>query len=249
MQRVSTTDFFTHCCKKPLGERRMARWVLLWAMAWLWLLAWPVNVQAQSPANEVVDLGLEQADDGLYLNAALQLALPALAEDGIPFLRDVPLAGPALFAHDPLVYGAMALAVALIWFLDRTRTGLVLRAVGESPQSAHALGYPVRRIRLLAAMAVFGALELLFFSSNLTKLGEGGWMPMALGAGIFLMLTTTYSRFAGLEINLPTADANSQAEQPNEVSVAVTASGQILVDKSPLAANDVHSISEALRRA
>ena len=77
MQRVSTTDFFTHCCKKPLGERRMARWVLLWAMAWLWLLAWPVNVQAQSPANEVVDLGLEQADDGLYLNAALQLALPA----------------------------------------------------------------------------------------------------------------------------------------------------------------------------
>ena len=83
MQRVSTTDFFTHCCKKPLGERRMARWVLLWAMAWLWLLAWPVNVQAQSPANEVVDLGLEQADDGLYLNAALQLALPALAEDAL----------------------------------------------------------------------------------------------------------------------------------------------------------------------
>ena len=66
MQRVSTTDFFTHCCKKPLGERRMARWVLLWAMAWLWLLAWPVNVQAQSPANEVVDLGLEQAEDALY---------------------------------------------------------------------------------------------------------------------------------------------------------------------------------------
>ena len=83
MQRVSTTDFFTHCCKKPLGERRMARWVLLWAMAWLWLLAWPVNVQAQSPANEVVYLGLEQADDGLYLNAALQLALPALAEDAL----------------------------------------------------------------------------------------------------------------------------------------------------------------------
>jgi len=46
------------------------------------------------------------------------------------------------------------------------------------------------RIGLLAAMALFGSLELLFFSSNLTKLGEGGWMPMALGAGIFLMLTT-----------------------------------------------------------
>ncbi|WP_079433263.1 potassium transporter Kup [Zoogloea sp. LCSB751] len=46
------------------------------------------------------------------------------------------------------------------------------------------------RVGLLAALALFGALELLFFSSNLTKLGEGGWMPMALGAAIFLMLTT-----------------------------------------------------------
>jgi KUP system potassium uptake protein len=46
------------------------------------------------------------------------------------------------------------------------------------------------RYGLLAALAVFGVLEALFFSSNLTKLGEGGWMPMALGAFIFLMLTT-----------------------------------------------------------
>ena len=66
---------------------------------------------------------------------------------------------------------------------------------------------------------------------------------------IFLMLTTTYSKFSGLEINLPTADASKQAEQPNEVSVAVMASGQVLVNKAPLAATDVKSISEALRRA
>ena len=46
------------------------------------------------------------------------------------------------------------------------------------------------RIGLLVALALFGLLESLFFSSNLTKLGEGGWMPMALGAVIFLMLTT-----------------------------------------------------------
>jgi biopolymer transport protein ExbD len=51
---------------------------------------------------------------------------------------------------------------------------------------------------------------------------------------IFLMLTTTYAKFSGLEINLPTADASKQAEQPNEVDVAVTASGQVLVNKSPL---------------
>ena len=66
---------------------------------------------------------------------------------------------------------------------------------------------------------------------------------------IFLMLTTTYAKFSGLEINLPTADAGKQAEQPNEVNVAVTAGGQVLVNKAPLAAADVRSISEALRRA
>ena len=66
---------------------------------------------------------------------------------------------------------------------------------------------------------------------------------------IFLMLTTTYAKFSGLEINLPTADAAKQAEQPNEVDVVVTAGGQVLVNKVPLAAADVRSISEALRRA
>jgi biopolymer transport protein ExbD len=66
---------------------------------------------------------------------------------------------------------------------------------------------------------------------------------------IFLMLTTTYSKFSGLEINLPTADAAKQAEQPNEIDVAVTATGQILINKSPLVASDVKAIAEALRRA
>ena len=66
---------------------------------------------------------------------------------------------------------------------------------------------------------------------------------------IFLMLTTTYAKFSGLEINLPTADSSKQTEQPNEVNVAVTATGQVLVNKTPLAATDVRSISEALRRA
>jgi biopolymer transport protein ExbD len=66
---------------------------------------------------------------------------------------------------------------------------------------------------------------------------------------IFLMLTTTYAKFSGLEINLPTADASQQAEQPNEVDVAVTATGQVLVNKVPLAAVDVAAISQALQRA
>src|SRR5881628_3406898 len=75
----------------------------------------------------------------------------------IPGLADIPLVGPALFRQHPMVYVAIALTVALAWFLYRSRAGLVLRAVGESPESAHALGYPVRRIRLMAVM-VGGAL-------------------------------------------------------------------------------------------
>jgi biopolymer transport protein ExbD len=66
---------------------------------------------------------------------------------------------------------------------------------------------------------------------------------------IFLMLTTTYAKFSGLEINLPTADASKQVEQPNEIDVAVTASGQVLINKSPLTAADVKTIAEALQRA
>ena len=66
---------------------------------------------------------------------------------------------------------------------------------------------------------------------------------------IFLMLTTTYSKFSGLELNLPTAEASKQVEEPNEIDVAVTANGQVLINKSPLAATDVKSISDALRRA
>ncbi|HEY2189307.1 MAG TPA: ABC transporter permease [Caldimonas sp.] len=75
----------------------------------------------------------------------------------VPWLADLPLVGPALFRQHPMVYLAIALTVAIAWFLYRSRAGLVLRAIGESPESAHALGYPVRRIRL-AAVVVGGAL-------------------------------------------------------------------------------------------
>jgi general nucleoside transport system permease protein len=73
-------------------------------------------------------------------------------DHSIPVLRDLPFLGTALFRQHPVVYAAVALAAATAWFLHRTRAGLVLRSIGESPESAHALGYPVRRIRLLAVI-------------------------------------------------------------------------------------------------
>ncbi len=75
------------------------------------------------------------------------------ADFHIPVLGDLPFIGPALFRQHPMVYIAIAATVGLGWFLYRSRAGLVLRAIGESPESAHALGYPVRRIRLAAVVA------------------------------------------------------------------------------------------------
>jgi general nucleoside transport system permease protein len=83
----------------------------------------------------------------------VQEKLPAHSNFAVPLLKDIPVLGPALFRQHPMVYLAIALVLWLVWFLYRSRAGLVLRSVGESPDSAHALGYPVRRIRLAAVVA------------------------------------------------------------------------------------------------
>ena len=79
------------------------------------------------------------------------------APSEVPGLAQIPFFGPALFRQHPMVYLTIALALALVWFLYRSRAGLVLRAIGESPESAHAPGYKVRWLRL-AAVAFGGAL-------------------------------------------------------------------------------------------
>ncbi|WP_230969039.1 ExbD/TolR family protein [Nitrogeniibacter aestuarii] len=66
---------------------------------------------------------------------------------------------------------------------------------------------------------------------------------------IFLMLTTTYARFAGMELTLPSAAAEEVDGQPNELNVAVTAEGDVLVNRVPVVGGDVDSIAAALGRA
>ncbi len=122
----------------------------------------------------------------------VQEKLPERAQFSIPVLGDIPLAGPALFRQHPLVYLTIALAIGLIWFLYRTRGGLVLRSVGESPESSHALGYPVRRIRL-AAVVVGGALCGLagaYISVVYTPLWVEG---MVAGKGWIALALTTFA--------------------------------------------------------
>jgi ABC-type uncharacterized transport system permease subunit len=87
----------------------------------------------------------------------VQEKLPEATKFVIPVLSDIPWVGPALFRQHPMVYLTVIFTGVLIWFLNRTRSGLVLRSVGESPDSSHALGYPVRRIRFMAVL-VGGAL-------------------------------------------------------------------------------------------
>jgi len=65
----------------------------------------------------------------------------------IPLLSDLPVLGPLLFRFDAMVYGSLLLALAVGYLLARTRLGLLIRAVGESPHSAHAIGYPVIGLR------------------------------------------------------------------------------------------------------
>lgn len=110
----------------------------------------------------------------------------------VPYLSDIPLVGPALFRHHPLVYLTIVLTLALIWFLYRTRSGLVLRCVGESPEAAHALGYRVRVIRLLAVL-VGGALCGLagaYLSVVYTPLWVEG---MVAGKGWIALALTTFA--------------------------------------------------------
>jgi biopolymer transport protein ExbD len=65
---------------------------------------------------------------------------------------------------------------------------------------------------------------------------------------IFLMITTTYSKFSGLEINLPTADSAPVQDQPSEINVVVTAAGDVVINKTPVGSKNVAQISTALKR-
>jgi simple sugar transport system permease protein len=154
----------------------------------------------------------------------VQEKLPEQSHYALPWLGELPFVGPALFRQHPMVYIAMGLTVGLIWFLYRTRAGLVLRSVGESPESAHALGYPVRRIRLAAVVAggalcgLAGAYVSLVYTPLWIEgmIAGKGWIALALttfatwrparvllGAYLFGGVTMLQFHLQGLGIDVP----------------------------------------------
>ena len=192
---------------------------LIFAVLTLTLLA---NQVASGLALSIFGVGLSAFIGKPYESVTLP-AVPALR---IPLLADIPVLGPAIFNQQALVYGSWLLFGAIAWFLYRSRPGLVLRAVGESPASAHSIGYPVVRIRYLAtvfggAMAGVGGAFLSVFYTPLWVEGMvsgRGWIALALvvfatwrplrvlvGAYLFggVMIAQLFVQGSGAQIEIP----------------------------------------------
>lgn len=181
-------------------------------------------------ANQVA-AGLALSIFGVGLSAFIgkpfeSIALPAVPPIRIPFIADLPVIGEALYNQQALVYLSWALFWVVVWFLYRSRAGLVLRAVGESPASAHAIGHPVILIRYLAvlfggAMAGMGGAFLSVFYTPMWVEGMvagRGWIALALvvfatwrplrvmiGAYLFggVMITQLFIQGSGMQLDFP----------------------------------------------
>ena len=121
------------------------------------LLSLLFGILTQYLLSNQVATGLALTLFGLGLSALLGQSYggirpPATERLDLGPLSDIPGLGVMLFRHDWVVYGSLFLVAAVWAFLKYTRAGLILRAVGESHDAAHALGYKVVRIRLLAIL-------------------------------------------------------------------------------------------------
>ncbi len=179
-------------------------------------------------ANQVAT-GLALTLFGVGLSALIgqgYVGTPAtgLAGIQIPWLSDIPVLGGLLFQYDIMVYMSLALTAAVSWFLFRTRPGLILRAVGESHDSAHAIGYGVIPIRYMAV--IFGGMTSGLAGAYLTlaytplwteNMTAGrGWIALALvvfstwkpgrllfGAYLFGAVTIGQLHIQGLGVAIP----------------------------------------------
>ncbi|MFZ0425685.1 MAG: ABC transporter permease [Xanthobacteraceae bacterium] len=114
----------------------------------IFALSLAVNQVASGLALTILGTGLSGLIGAGFVG---QRIVPA-AQLHLPVLTDLPLVGRILFGQDAFVYLSVALVIGIWLFLYRTRAGLVLRAVGDNHTSAHALGYPVLKIRMLAVL-------------------------------------------------------------------------------------------------
>tara|TARA_R110002072_G_scaffold237600_2_gene394964 strand:+ start:9380 stop:10294 length:915 start_codon:yes stop_codon:yes gene_type:complete len=176
-------------------------------------------------ANQVAT-GLALTIFGIGLSALLGQSLVGVAVDRLPKLQidGAPQVLANLLFHDLLVYFSLFMVGLVWWFLNRSRAGLVLRAVGENHDAAHAIGYPVIAIRYLATLfggtmsGLAGAyLSLAYTPMWAENMSAGrGWIALALvvfatwrpgrllfGAYLFGGITIGQLHLQGLGISIP----------------------------------------------
>lgn len=121
------------------------------------ILSFLFAILTQYLLSNQVATGLALTLFGLGLSALLgqgyaDARAPSFPKLDIPLLSDIPVLGPILFQHDGMVYIGLLLVAGVWAFLKYSRAGLVLKAVGENHEAAHALGYNVIRIRIMAIL-------------------------------------------------------------------------------------------------
>ena len=104
-----------------------------------------------------VPTGLALTIFGIGLSALIGQSMIGIAYEGlpiisIPLLSSIPVVGELFFKHDILVFLSILMVFVVMWFLYKSRAGLILRAVGDSHDAAHAMGYSVIKIRFLAIL-------------------------------------------------------------------------------------------------
>lgn len=157
------------------------------------LMALLFGVLVLSLACNVYAAGLALAIFGSGLSAFIGSDFIGQSIEGfdrlpVPVLSAIPIVGPALFTHDALVYLSWGLAAVIGWWLGHSRGGLMLRAIGENPQAAHANGLPVLKVRYLAVLfgGAMSGLGGAYLSLAYTPMwSEGmtagrGWIALAL---------------------------------------------------------------------
>lgn len=128
-------------------------------------------------------------------------SLPALAVSPLPVLGELPFFGEALFRQHWTVYLSWLLLAAVAWALARTRVGLVVRAVGESAEAAHAMGFPVRAIRTGAL--VFGGACCGLAGAYLSLVYTPLWVEgMVAGRGWIALALTTFATWRPMRVLL-----------------------------------------------
>ena len=147
-------------------------------------------------ANQVAT-GLALTLFGLGLSALIGHAyvgktFPGLPKLDIPVLSDIPLVGPLIFGQDFLVYFSVASVIFVGWFLNKTRWGMLVRAVGENHDAAFAIGYSVKLVRMMAVL-FGGTLAGLSVSSVHPLLGREydcrSWLDCTCVSGICILET------------------------------------------------------------